>query len=47
LTSFDGVTVVNGGPFTFNDLTSHDFRLGVRWMIGEPPAAPQPIMRKG
>jgi opacity protein-like surface antigen len=47
LTSFDGVTVVNGGPFTFKDLTSHDFRLGVRWMLGEPPPPPPPLMRKG
>ena len=26
----------------FNNITSHDFKLGVRWML-EPPAQPQPI----
>lgn len=42
--SFDGVTVVNGTPFTFNNLTSHDLKLGVRWLLDEPPP---PLMRKG
>lgn len=49
--AFDG-SFVNGGPFTFNHITSHDFKLGVRWML-EPPA-PQPyptyqppLMRRG
>jgi opacity protein-like surface antigen len=45
--SFDGVTVVNGTPFQFKDLTSHDIKLGVRWMLGEPPLPPPPLMRKG
>jgi opacity protein-like surface antigen len=44
--SFDGVTVVNGTPFQFKDLTSQDIKLGVRWMFGEPPPPP-PLMRKG
>jgi opacity protein-like surface antigen len=44
--SFDGVTVVNGTPFEFKDLTSQDVRLGVRWMFGDPPPPP-PLMRKG
>jgi opacity protein-like surface antigen len=49
--SFDGVTVVNGGPFTFNHITSHDFKLGVRWLL-EPPMQTQPLtlpplMRRG
>jgi opacity protein-like surface antigen len=44
--SFDGVTVVNGTPFEFKELTSHDVKLGVRWMFGEPPPPP-PLMRKG
>jgi len=34
------------GPFQFKDLTSQDVKLGVRWMIGEPPPPP-PLMRKG
>ena len=40
--AFDG-SFSNGGPFTFNHITSHDFKLGVRWML-EPPASTQPIM---
>ena len=43
--SFDGVTVVNGTPFVFKDLTSQDVRLGFRWLF-EPPAPP-PLMRRG
>jgi opacity protein-like surface antigen len=45
--SFDGVTVVNGTPFQFNNITSQDIKLGVRWMFGEPPPPPPPLMRKG
>jgi hypothetical protein len=44
--SFDGVTVVNATPFVFHDLTSNDFMLGMRWMLGEP-VAPPPLVRKG
>jgi opacity protein-like surface antigen len=40
--AFDG-SFSNGGPFTFNHITSHDFKLGVRWML-ELPAQTQPIM---
>ena len=40
--AFDG-SFTNGGPFTFNHITSHDFKLGVRWML-ETPAQPQPMM---
>ena len=40
--AFDG-SFSNGGPFTFNHISSHDFKLGVRWML-EPPAQPQPMM---
>jgi opacity protein-like surface antigen len=49
--AFDG-SFVNGGPFIFNDIYSHDFKLGVRWML-EPPAPPPqpymmpPLMRRG
>jgi opacity protein-like surface antigen len=48
--SFDGSNP-NGGPFTFNQITSHDFKLGVRWML-EPPVQTQPmslppLMRRG
>jgi opacity protein-like surface antigen len=44
--SFDGVTIVNGTPFQFKDLTSQDIKLGIRMNLGEPPA-PAPLMRKG
>jgi opacity protein-like surface antigen len=42
--AFDN-SFTNGGPFTFKDITSHDLKLGVRWML-EPPAPP-PLMRRG
>ena len=45
--SVDGVTVVNGSPFGLRDITSHDFMLGVRWMLNEPAAMPAPVVRKG
>ena len=46
--SFDGVTVVNGSPFTIKDVTSHDVKLGVRWQLDNPPVyAPPPLVRKG
>ena len=44
--SFDGVTIVNGTPFQFKDLTSQDIKLGIRMNLGEP-LAPAPLMRKG
>ena len=40
--AFDG-SFTNGGPFTFNHITSHDLKLGVRWLL-EPPQPAQPIM---
>ena len=48
--AFDG-SFSNGGPFFFNDIHSHDFKLGVRWML-EAPASMQPyslppLMRRG
>ncbi|MEA2978894.1 MAG: hypothetical protein QOF09_717 [Alphaproteobacteria bacterium] len=46
--AFDG-SFVNGGPFTFNHITSHDLKLGVRWMLEPPmqPMMPPPLMRRG
>jgi opacity protein-like surface antigen len=47
--AFDG-SFTNGGPFTFNNIYSHDFKLGVRWMLDTPayqPAMPPPLMRRG
>jgi opacity protein-like surface antigen len=48
--AFDG-SFTNGGPFTFNHITSQDLKLGVRWML-EPPMPTQPLslpplMRRG
>ena len=43
--AFDN-SFTNGGPFTFKSISSHDLKLGVRWML-EPPVAPQPLMRRG
>jgi opacity protein-like surface antigen len=43
--AFDG-TVIPTSPFVFDNLTSNDFMLGLRWKIGEPDYAP-PLMRKG
>ncbi|MBR0694132.1 outer membrane protein [Bradyrhizobium lablabi] len=48
LRTFDGLnSVVN--PTTFNHLTSHDFKLGVRWYLDspEPYMPPAPLIRKG
>ena len=46
--AFDG-SFANGGPFTFNSITSHDLKLGVRWMLEPPqqPMSPPPLMRRG
>jgi opacity protein-like surface antigen len=42
---------VGGGPqafYTLSDFTSHDFKLGMRWMFNEPtPVYAPPLMRKG
>ena len=46
-TSFDGVTVVNGTPFQFKDLNSHDLMLGIRWSCCDEPPPPPPLIRKG
>jgi opacity protein-like surface antigen len=46
---YDGTnSVVN--PMEFKNITSHDVKLGVRWMLGEPEpvyAPPPPLVRKG
>jgi opacity protein-like surface antigen len=34
-------------PFTFKDITSHDVKLGIRWMLDTPAPAYSPLMRKG
>jgi opacity protein-like surface antigen len=37
-----------GNVFKFNDITSHDLKLGVRWNLDAPAAyEPPPVVRKG
>jgi opacity protein-like surface antigen len=45
--AFDG-SFTGGGPFIFNDIYSHDLKLGVRWMLEPPsPVMMPPLMRRG
>ena len=44
--TFDGILAGRGRPFQFNDLTSQDIKLGVRWTCCDVPA-PAPLIRKG
>ena len=48
--AFDN-SFTNGGPFTFKNITSHDLKLGVRWMLEAPeqkqPMMLPPLMRRG
>ena len=44
---FDGTNNVNN-PFSFNNITSNDVMLGLRWELNSPPVyAPPPLIRKG
>jgi opacity protein-like surface antigen len=45
--SFDQVTNTTHAPFKFNDITSHDVTLGVRWNFDNPPPPMMPLVRKG
>jgi opacity protein-like surface antigen len=45
--TFDGLLAGRGRPFQFNDLTSQDIKLGVRWTCCDVPPAPAPLIRKG
>jgi opacity protein-like surface antigen len=46
--TFDGILGGRGRPFQFNDMTSQDIKLGVRWTCCDGPApAPAPLVRKG
>jgi opacity protein-like surface antigen len=46
--SFDGVTNTTHAPFSFNNITSNDVMLGLRWELNSPPVyAPPPLIRKG
>jgi opacity protein-like surface antigen len=46
--TFDGILAGRGRPFQFNDMTSQDIKLGVRWTCCDVPTpAPAPLVRKG
>lgn len=47
LRTFDGINNVNN-PTTFKGITSHDVKLGVRWILDSPQVyAPPPLITKG
>jgi opacity protein-like surface antigen len=45
ISDFTGFNAHN--VFKFNDITSHDLKLGVRWDIDTPTPPPPPLIRKG
>jgi opacity protein-like surface antigen len=45
ITGFDGT--IQGTRFHVENITSHDLKLGIRWMLDEPMPAPPPLIRKG
>jgi opacity protein-like surface antigen len=47
--SFDQVTNTTHAPFSFNNITSNDVTLGLRWELNTPQvyAPPPPLVRKG
>jgi opacity protein-like surface antigen len=46
IVTFGGVNnVVN--PMHFKDITSHDVKFGVRWMLQPEPVYQAPLMRRG
>ena len=45
--SFDQVTNTTHAPFSFNNITSNDVMLGLRWDLNSPPVYAPPLMRKG
>jgi opacity protein-like surface antigen len=46
--AFDQVTNTTHAPFSFNNITSNDVTLGLRWEFNNPPVyAPPPLVRKG
>jgi opacity protein-like surface antigen len=44
--AFDG-TPIPTSPFVFNNITSNDVMIGMRWNLGEPIAPVVPLVRKG
>src|ERR1700722_7324563 len=45
--SFDQVTNTTHAPFSYNNITSNDVKLGLRGELSTPPPPPQPLIRKG
>ena len=46
--SFDQVTNTTHAPFSYNNITSNDVKLGLRWELNTPPVyTPPPLVRKG
>jgi opacity protein-like surface antigen len=45
--SFDQVTNTTHAPFSFNNITSNDVTLGLRWEFNNPPVYAPPLVRKG
>jgi len=46
--SFDQVTNTTHAPFSYNNITSNDVKLGLRWELNSPPVyAPPPLITKG
>jgi opacity protein-like surface antigen len=46
--SFDQVTNTTHAPFSFNNITSSDVKLGLRWELNSPLVyTPPPLIRKG
>jgi len=45
--SFDQVTNTTHAPFSYNNITSSDVTLGLRWELNAPPVYAPPLVRKG
>jgi opacity protein-like surface antigen len=45
--SFDQVTNTTHAPFSYNNITSNDVKLGLRWELNTPPVYAPPLVRKG
>jgi opacity protein-like surface antigen len=46
IVAFDGTNLINN-PMHFKDITSHDVKFGVRWMLQPEPVYQPPLMRRG
>jgi opacity protein-like surface antigen len=44
--AYDGTNLINN-PMQFKDITSHDVKFGVRWMLAPEPVYQAPLMRRG